>query len=197
MPPITNHNEKELLQKIAEGDQSSYKILFDNYWDRMYTNALHFTKSPETAQDLAQEIFIKIWLMRSRLKEVERFDAFLFTVAKNMIVDELRRLHASPKNDDFFNAYFQPAEDNIIKKAELKDLEKVLNEAIDQLPAQMQMAFKLSRFEGLTHEQIAQRMNISRVTSQNYIARAIVAIKKYLAGRDITISTLALIFFYC
>jgi RNA polymerase sigma-70 factor (ECF subfamily) len=177
-------NERELLLRVADGDQRAYRILFDRYWDLMYANALHFTKSPEWAKDLAQEIFMKIWMMRDKLPAVERFEAYLFTVSKNMILDELRKLQHSPKHADFFETYFTATENEPAQLTELKDLEKDLHKAIDQLPLQMQTAFKLSRFEGLTHEQIARQMSISRVTSQNYIARAILNIRKYLASRQ-------------
>ena len=182
--PDNLQNEKELLLRVANGDQRAYRILFDRYWDLMYANALHFTKSPEWAKDLAQEIFMKIWMMRDKLPAVQRFEAYLFTVARNMIFDELRKLHRSPQHDDFFEAYFAETEHDTVQKAELKELEKDLHTAIDQLPLQMQTAFKLSRFEGLTHEQIARQMNISRVTSQNYIARALLNIRKYLTSRQ-------------
>lgn len=178
------HNEKELLLRVADGDQRAYRILFDRYWDLMYANALHFTKSPEWAKDLAQEIFMKIWMMRDKLPAVQRFEAFLFTVSKNMILDELRKLQQSPKHAAFFETYFTETEHDTAQKTELKDLEKDLYKAIELLPQQMQTAFKLSRFEGLTHEQIAQQMNITRITSQNYIARAILNIRKYLASRQ-------------
>lgn len=177
-------NEKTILLRVANGDQSAFRLLFDKYWDGMYANALHFTKSPELAQDLAQEIFTKIWVLRDKLPEVDRFDAWLYRVAKNMILDELRRLQQNPDYGEFIDAYFLAGDHDALAHTTTKDLEKQLHTAISQLPGQMQTAFRLSRFEGLTHEQIAGRMNISKVTSQNYIARAIIAIKKYMAGRQ-------------
>lgn len=190
MPGSELYNESELLHRIANGDEQAYKVLFNKYWQQMYANALRFTKQPDLAQDLTQEIFLKIWLIRHKLRSVQRFDSFLYAVAKNMILDELRRLHTIPEYVEFFDAYFQVTDENAIRKTETKDLEQCLLQAIDHLPVQMQTAFKLSRFEGLSHEQVAERMNISRVTSQNYIARAIVAIRKYLAGQQIDLTIL-------
>jgi RNA polymerase sigma-70 factor (family 1) len=190
------NNEPTLLLSVASGDQQAFRVLFDRYWDRVYANALQFTKSPETARDLAQEIFLKIWLQREKLTEVKHFAAYLFTLSRNMILDELRRLHNTPATADFLDAFFaaaDPAPDGLEKTA-LKDLEQQLNAAIDQLPAQMQTAFRLSRFEGLTHEQIARQMQIGKVTSQNYIARALLSIRKYLANQQIELSILFLLF---
>lgn len=172
--------EKSILLRVANGDQQAFRQLFDQYWDGMYANALHFTKSPELAQDLTQEIFTKVWILRGKLPEIDRFDAWLYRVAKNMILDEMRRLQQNPDYAEFIDAYFLAGDQDAHQPATTKDIEKQLHAAIDQLPAQMQTAFKLSRFEGLTHEQIARKMNISKVTSQNYIARSLVAIKKYM-----------------
>lgn len=191
--PLMYAAENSLLLRVANGDQKAFRMLFDQYWDGMYANALHFTKSPELAQDLTQEIFTKVWIMRDKLPGIERFDAWLYKVAKNMILDELRRLQQSPDYAEFIDAYFLAGDQEAHQPATTKDIEKQLHAAIDQLPAQMQTAFKLSRFEGLTHDQIAHRMNISKVTSRNYIARSLVAIKKYLAGKQIELGLLLLL----
>jgi RNA polymerase sigma-70 factor (ECF subfamily) len=186
-------NERSLLLRVANGDQKAFRVLFDQYWDGMYANALHFTKSPELAQDLSQEIFTRVWVVREKLREVQQFDAWLYRLAKNMILDEMRRLQQDPDYAEFMDAYFLAGDQDAHQPATTKDLEKQLYDAINQLPEQMQMAFKLSRFEGLTHEQIAKRMKISKVTSQNYIARSLVAIRKYLAGKQIELSLLLLL----
>lgn len=151
----------------------------------MFANALHFTKSPELAKDLTQEIFLKIWILRGRLKEVENFEAFLYRTAKNMIVDELRRLLRLKSHQEFLYAYFQENSQTSLNNTEIKELAEKVEQAISQLPGQMQKAFRLSRFEGLTHEQIARRMGISKVTSQNYIARSLIVIRKFLSANQI------------
>ncbi len=171
-------DEHSLLQRAASGDQNAFRKLFEKYWDRIFSNALYFLKSPDLAQDLAQEVFIRIWIRREQLAEVQQFENYLHRVSKNLIVDELRKKLPSILNLD---SCFNETEDltwNAHKALEFKELEKQINNAVNQLPMQMQTAFKLSRFEGLTHQQIACVMNISKVTSQNYIARAITSIKK-------------------
>ncbi|HEY8387712.1 MAG TPA: sigma-70 family RNA polymerase sigma factor [Parasegetibacter sp.] len=185
MNHVDTHNEKILLQRVAEGDQESYRLLYKKYWDQMFANALHFTKSPELAKDLTQEIFLKIWMLRARLKEVENFESFLYRTAKNMIVDELRRLLRIKSHQEFLYAYFQENSQTSLNNTELKELAEKVEQAISQLPGQMQKAFRLSRFEGLTHEQIASQMGISKVTSQNYIARSLIVIRKFLSANQI------------
>jgi RNA polymerase sigma-70 factor (ECF subfamily) len=183
LPKDSPHNEKELLLRVAAGDQPAFQRLFNRYWGKMYANALQFVKSPALAEDLTQEIFIKIWMNRERLLAVHRFDAFLYTTAKNLILDEFRKRVLPTVQEEGHHVYMASDLPSAQDKLELKDFEGQLHAAINQLPAQMQLAFRLSRFQGMSHDEIARQMNISRVTSKNYIARSIAAIRKYMGGR--------------
>jgi RNA polymerase sigma-70 factor (family 1) len=174
------HNEKLLLEAIAAGNQDAFRKLFNAYWDSMYANSLRFVKSPELATDLTQEVFIKIWLARDQLAGVQHFESYLYRVSKNCFHDHLRKHFATA-------VYIDPNELAVEENApdpqtrmEFSEMEKLVGKAIGLLPAKMQTAFKLSRFHGLSHKQIAHRMNISKVTSQNYIARSLMVIRKYL-----------------
>ena len=89
--PTSLHHEKELVQKVAVGNEAAYKELFTRYWDQIYSTALMFTKSPEMSEDMAQEVFARIWVKREKLKEVIHFDAYLFVTARNLIFDQLRQ----------------------------------------------------------------------------------------------------------
>lgn len=191
MDKYQHNTEQELLLQIADGDPFAYKVIFDRYWDMILANALHFTKAPELAKDLAQEIFMKIWVKRAKLTEVKEFQPYLFVVARNLIYDELRRLQQLPAHVELLQEIVTESNRETIAVIEATDLQNKINKAIEQLPPQMQEAFKLSRFEGLTHAQIAEKMHISKVTSQNYIARALISIRKTLLNEHIE---LALIF---
>lgn len=172
--------EQALLRRIAGGDEQAYQVIFDRYADRMYANALHFTKSPELAKDLTQEVFIRVWLHRSRLTEIDRFDGWLFTVARNVIRNELRKKVLSTENIEFLQAYFKDGSLTPEERLEFRELEARVDEAIAHLPPQMKSVFLYSRQEGLTHEQIAQKMNISVVSSKTYMVRCLLAIRRHL-----------------
>lgn len=179
MPYNHTNNELLLLKQTAAGDEKAFQQLFNAYWDKLYANALHLIKSPEAARDLTQEVFIKIWLKREKLSDVILFEPWLYRVAKNVFIDHLRKQLVLDSLQEI-ESIEESDEQTPQRKLELNELIMHVNGAIASLPAQMQAAFRLSRFDGLTHEQIAQRMNISKVTSQNYIARSLVVIRKYL-----------------
>jgi RNA polymerase sigma-70 factor (ECF subfamily) len=181
LPFVQPYNEQELLLLIATGDHQAYREIFERYWNKVYAIGLRLSKSPELAKDLAQETFIKIWNNRDKLPAVNNFSAFLFTVARHLAIDHLRKKVFTTTNEDYLVAYFSDDAINPQEKAEYKELETLLNSAIEHLPAQLQQVFRLSRFEGLSHAEIALRMNITRITSKSYMVRALYAIRKYLS----------------
>ena len=180
MPNEDIHIEQLLLKSVADGDQKAFQKLFDIYWDRVYANGLIFLKSPELAGDLAQEVFIRIWMAREKLIAINNFESYLYRVSKNLFLDYLRKQLVATTSLDLYGAEFEHKDINAQQRVEFCELETQISHAISFLPAQMQQAFRLSRFHGLTHEQIARKMNISKVTSQNYIARSLAIIRKYL-----------------
>lgn len=176
----TLHNEKELLLMVSEGDQSAYQLLFHHYWDPIYSTALMFTKSPELSEDLSQDVFARIWLKREKLAEVEKFDSYLFITARNLIFDHLRKKVFTGGYDEYFQEYFRDAALSPEQRLEFKEFENSVQLAIKELPTQQQTAFRLSRFQGLSHEDIARQMGISRATVKSYIVRSIVTLRKML-----------------
>jgi RNA polymerase sigma-70 factor (family 1) len=179
------YGENSLLGRVADGDQQAFRQVFDSYWPKVYQKAYYLLKSAELSQDLSQEVFVKIWEKREHLRNVERFDAYLFMTLRNLFIDALRKKVTEEVDIDNVDEGKLPADDaDGAKKMEYRELEELIHHAIDDLPGQMQTVFRLSRFEGLTHRQIALEMNISKVTSQNYLVRALTHIRNFIATRQ-------------
>ncbi|GGH66824.1 RNA polymerase sigma-70 factor (ECF subfamily) [Filimonas zeae] len=180
MPFVPPYNEQELLIRLSEGDSEAYRVLFQQYWDAVYAIGLKLCKSPELAKDLAQESFIKVWNHRQQLAGVTHFRSWLFTLTRHLVIDHLRKKVFSAGNEEYLLDYFSDDAGTPQEKTEYKELENLLQRAVNNLPPQMQQVFRLSRYEGLSHAEIALRMNITRVTSKSYMVRALYAIKQYL-----------------
>lgn len=181
LPSVQPYQEHDLLLRLAAGEEEAFREMFERYWGKVYAIGLRLSKSPELAKDLAQETFIKIWNNREQLTEVTNFSAFLSTVSRHLVIDHLRKKVFTTSNEDYLVAYFSDDDITPHEKAEYRELEQILNNAINNLPAQLQQVFRLSRYEGLTHAEIALRMNITSITSKSYMVRALHAIRKYLS----------------
>jgi RNA polymerase sigma-70 factor (ECF subfamily) len=170
-----------LLQRLSTGDQQAFREIFEQHWGQIYAVGLKILKSPELAKDLAQDTFMKVWNNREQLKDVKSFRAYLNVLSRNLAIDHLRKKVFTAENEEYLISYFAEDATTPGDDAEYRELEQLLHDAVDHLPPQMQQVFRLSRFEGLSHAEIAQRMNITRVTSKSYMVRALSAVRKYLS----------------
>jgi RNA polymerase sigma-70 factor (family 1) len=174
------YNGKELLLQIAAGDQAAFEQFYNIHWRKIHSMALAYLKSPEQAQDIVQEVFLKLWAKRERLANVENPDAFIFIMGRNEVVNALKKkvnLHMIGEHttDDLPDDLLLPHQ-----VMDIKQLEKKIGDAIEALPDRQKQIFKLSREEGLNHEQIAQRLGIERSTVKNHIVRALFTLRQHL-----------------
>ncbi|WP_162852570.1 RNA polymerase sigma factor [Dinghuibacter silviterrae] len=172
-----------MLQRLAEGDVSAYRALYEFYWDQVYGTAFHLTKSPEQSKDLAQDIFFKLWTNRERLAGVNELRNYLFIVSRNAVWDYLRTQVFRESNRGFLEQYMTYTQASPQEIVEQKELDGAALAAIDRLPPQLRQVFRLSRIEGLTHEEIARRMNITPLSSKTYMVRALAFLREEL-GRN-------------
>ncbi|MGF6848908.1 RNA polymerase sigma-70 factor (family 1) [Chitinophaga sp. W3I9] len=175
-------NEQELLLSVAKGDERSFQVLVKQYWPQVYGTALRLTRSPEQAKDLSQDIFLKLWNNRAKLPGVEKVGTFIYVCARNLIMDHLEKKVLHTDNIEFLADHLSEAPFSDPQSGmEYKELEKILLQAIEHLPEKVKTVFVLHRFNGLSHVQISRKLNISVVSSQTYIVRALRSIREYLS----------------
>lgn len=168
------------MARIAEGDEHAFNQFFRQQWPQVYGTGLHLTRSPEQAKDLAQDIFAKLWENRHKLHDVQQPEAYLYIFSRNLIMDFLRKKVFAMENIELLIDLFEDPGSDALQRLEYAELERTMRSAIDSLPQKVKEVFELSRFEGLTHEQIARKLQISTVSSKTYIVRALRYIREYL-----------------
>ncbi|WP_127131711.1 RNA polymerase sigma factor [Pseudoflavitalea rhizosphaerae] len=175
------YDENELLQAVVKGYETAFRELMSRYWDKMYSNILYHCKQQELAEELTQDLFVTVWQKREQLPQIRQFDAWLFAIAKNLVLGAFRKKVLPLLDTGTFDPLFQDDGLTGIDLLELKELHAVLNNEIAQLPPQLQRAFTLHRIQGLSHEEVAAQMNISRFSSQTYVARATIMLRTALS----------------
>ncbi|MBN9382659.1 MAG: sigma-70 family RNA polymerase sigma factor [Chitinophagaceae bacterium] len=171
-------SERRLLRLVAEGHRPSFTDLYDRYWKKIYATSLHYLKSPEWAQDLVQDIFLKVWVKRQILPEIEDFGSFLFILARNELLSAIRKkVAAAPPPEHNEAAAAAELPDNVLN---LKQTEQLIADAIAQLPPQQKLVFMLTRQAGLSHEAIARQLGLNTRTVNNHATRALLHIRQYL-----------------
>lgn len=184
MPEHVSHNEKELIQLLVEGDERAFRELFNRYADNIYGVAMAYIKLPAVAEELVQDVFVKIWLNRQKLSEVQRFNDYLFIVARNYILNYLRK---HKRDQQFRQQLLHHFSDQAITPENeflLKESTQLINQAVAALPPQQQLVYQLRRKQDLSLDEIAAQLNISRNTARNHLNQALKQIKQYLANHS-------------
>ena len=188
------HNEKYLLQQVAESNEQAFKILFDAYRDRLYAYILGMIRSKEVAEEVVMDVFLKIWLAKDVVTQIENFDAFLFRVAYNKSIDFLRSAARDPVFRDCLWNDIQLAGDAHADNAViLREYETQLRKAISLLSPQRKEAYLLSRENGFSHREIAEKLDLSKHTVSNHIVESQRFIRSYLiSNMDLALAILLL-----
>lgn len=174
------NNDQALLLRMAAGEEEAFNQLFNTYWDKVYATALILTKSNQLAEDIAQEVFLRLWQHREKADGIQNLEAFLFITARNLIYNRLSRVKLETAYNNYLQHQFKAPDKDIEARAEFRQLREIIAAGIHELPPQQQKAFRLSREEGLNHEDISKQMGVSRATVKDYIVRSIAFLRKYL-----------------
>jgi len=179
-------SERELLLRVASGDEHAFSELFNAHHQHLGTHIYRITDSVELAEEVVQDIFLKIWMNRETLKAVQNFKAYLFVISKNHALNCLRKLAKQ-------RTHQKSIEDNITK-LQLADNNDtagyytLLDEAIDHLPPQQQKVYLLSRHNRLKYDEIASQLGLSRETVKKYLQGATHSITNFVqANIDLTL----------
>ena len=173
-------NEKELLEKIAAGNESAFKELFHLWRDKLYFFVLRITQSPEMAEDILQDVFVKIWTNRAALNTIQYFDAYIYKMSQNQAISGMKRaaqetliLSELKKGPE---ASALVTDDVVIHR----ELSKKFQAILYKLPTQQRLVYTLTHIHGLKHDEVAQQLKISASTVKNHMTRALCTIRQEL-----------------
>ena len=179
MRQVIEHIDNELFARLARGDEEAFRQIVHFFYKKMLPLTISLVKSESKAQDIMQEVFLKLWLNRVTLTTIENPAAWLNVVVSNTTSNYVRaqlRYELRIKN----LLAETPDTEEIWGDLDAKFTQALIDEAVSQLPAKRKQVFLLSRREGLSRKEIASRMNISENTVRNQLAEAIQFIQENL-----------------
>jgi RNA polymerase sigma-70 factor (family 1) len=188
--------EEELLALLVASNRPAFKQLYVAYYRKIYAYALKFTKSTFLAEDITQDVFLKIWENRESLKDVKFFKGYLFTICKNRVLTMLSRAAHEVKIKDLIVAGTAHFHSDTEFKIQNEEYERLLNQAIESLPPQRKLIFKLCKIEGKCYDEVATQLGISAGTVNDHIVKATRAIREYLKRYNISLMHLFLFCFF-
>lgn len=183
---ILNYLYNEIHKEVSGGDADSlespqkFEGFFLDYYPRVKGFINGLLQDAEEAEDLSQDIFMSLWQNRGNLKQIDNLDAYLFRIARNAVFRYIERsllfknYQSRQLSDDNSDLY------EIESELNAKELELIIAIAVERMPSQRRKIYQMSREQGLSNENIARELNISKRTVENHLTQALADIRKIL-----------------
>ncbi len=188
--------DKRTIHNLSKGDRQAMKDLFDYYAPVLYRYVFSILKSDVDAQEITQLVFIKLWDIRSSLRDNTNFTSFVLTIARNTSYNYLKKKYREKMIFSQINSSLPEIDTDNIQTEDMvleKELKIKLEDLIDKLPLQRKKIFKLSRYDGKTYHEIAGILGISENTVDTQIRKALRYLKENLADEISLVFALFLI----
>lgn len=185
-------NLNKVLHNLANDDKNALEDLFNYYYPRLYQFSKSFLKLEDGIEDILQEVFVKIWKNRTNIRSSETFSPYIFTMTRNLLLNELRRRLSNQKTKEKILKLSVLDEYHSFDKLEYGELKETVDQIVNNLPEKQREVFLLSRYEGLSHKEIAERLDISTKTVEYHISQSINTIKNKLEQ----LGLISLLYFY-
>ena len=175
-----------LQSEIASGNQAAFRDFFEKHRARLYNYLYTVVKSKEIAEEIVIDVFLKIWTGRELITEIRNMDAFLHKVAYNKALDFFR---IASRNAALQKLVRREMEEAREKQADHRlqewECRKIINRALERLSPQRRIIFTLSRMEGLSYDEIAEKLHLSRNTVRNTMAETLRSLRLHLKEYEI------------
>jgi len=188
-------DEKEIFRRFTEGDRQAFKQLYEHYTSPLFTLIQGMVKIPDLTDEIVQEVWVNFWNNREKLSGVENPGAYLHRSVVNRAFNHLKKISRDKHAMERIRSFSTELHDEVQEMVNFKDSEKLIQEAVNELPAQRKKIWDLSRNQHKSHAEIAELLGITISTVNNQIGFASSHIRKYLETHGTLVALAALVAF--
>ncbi|MFD1630480.1 RNA polymerase sigma factor [Pseudopedobacter beijingensis] len=178
-------DKASLLKNFRDGDEKAFRVFYDQYHRKVYRFAYSFLKEKEQSQEVLQETFINLWVNREKIDINKPIEPYLFVICKRLVLDAFRKATSTDALREGLMRKISGVDNGTEEKIIYTDIMHYAETAISKLPKQQQLVFRLSRFEGLSFDEIAERLSLSRNTVKNHLVVALKTLRTQLENQQV------------
>jgi len=171
--------EKKTIQELRDGDHAAFEMVFIAYFNKVKHFINGLLRSEDDAEELAQELFVKLWINHDTINLEKSFSTYLYVMARNAAINFLKSkfVRESYANDLSNTEEYVNSEDILYAK----ETDLLIKMTVSQMPDRRKQIYKLSRNEGLTNDEIASQLNISKKTVENQLSLALKELRNIIS----------------
>ncbi|WP_255417106.1 RNA polymerase sigma-70 factor [Proteiniphilum sp. X52] len=164
---------------MNENKLKLYEDIFIKYFPKVKCFITRFIKSSAIAEELTQDVFVKIWENFDKIMYIEYRDAYIYRIARNAALDYITQKY---KEESLIDNVKLREGYSIEEEMDAKELELLIELTVNGMPPQRKKVYEMSRIDGLTNDEIAKNLNISKKTVENHLNLALKRIKKIITA---------------
>jgi len=171
--------ESKLISRLKGGEEAAFRAIYDQLHKHIFRLLYSLVKDQEQTEDLLQETFVCLWTNRGKLEETQSLYPYVYLIAKRLALDHFRQKMADVRSKVYFRQHQDENSNYTEESINAADLDRFTKLAIETLPKQQRLIFILNKNEGLSYDEIGERLHISRNTVKNHLVCAVKAMKIY------------------
>lgn len=164
-----SEQESILIARLKEDDKEAFREIFDRYKARVYSFAARYLDNHSEIEEILQEVFVKLWYSRQRIREDLLLCNYLFTITKNTILHKKQKELNRQKYLNYLRVYYSVQTLGTEDEIQHSELQTLLDTAIDKLPPKRKEIYLLKKNDGLTYKEIASKLNLSVKTVESHM----------------------------
>jgi RNA polymerase sigma-70 factor, ECF subfamily len=172
--------EKQVLDKLCEGDASAFEMIFKTYYQPLCRYAYSFLQDKEEAEEVVQASLITVWEKRQSLSIETSLKSYLYRMVRNSCLNVIKHERVKQQHAAHELYVKEVAYESVAHKIQAAELETKIMQAMKVLPEQCRLVFQLSRFEELKYQEIADQLQISVKTVENHMGKALKLMREQL-----------------
>jgi len=192
MSTYSHYTDEELMLEIKAGNMLAFDELYRKYSRRLFRFSCSILKSGEEAENILQDVFLKLWLNRGEIHKSSSVKFYIFTIAYNSSISVIRKKAKELQFIEYVKSLQDVVQESADVQIEYKELDEKLKRVVKTLPVRQKEIYQLHKVEGLKYSEIAEKLNISVNTVENLMSRALKKIRQRLGEY----SLISVLFFY-
>lgn len=177
MTTYGTYTDKELIALLKVGNNEAFTELYDRYHDGICRFVVRYLKSMELAEDICQNVFLKIWEQKEQSMQIIEFGAYVFTIAKRQSLDFLKRAAVEQTAMSVVLNNYRPLLNTIEDDHQTNEYMVFINKVLSELPEQTRRVFHLCRQENRSYDEAAEILGISRHAIKKHMVRSMRILK--------------------
>lgn len=177
---LIDGEERQLIRRLKQSDYKAFNRIYELYAKPLFAYSMQYTKQIEDAEEIVQDVFVRLWNQRDRVRLEDTLRPLLFIMARHLLINAYRTRVNQPAYEDYLNYADKLSVDDAKNRIEYSDFLKTFRKALSALPRTQQIVIELSRLQQMSVKEIAMRLSLSEQTVKNQLSLGIKRLRESL-----------------